>query len=77
LEKRKTEIEKIIKKYGKNEQAMLELSQYGNDVYDAKLTARLLTSAEQNRFPSRTKFALTHAECLINAGRPHDAILLI
>jgi tetratricopeptide (TPR) repeat protein len=74
---RDADIEKIIKKYGKNEQAMLELSQYGNDVYDAKLTARLLTLAEQNRFPSRTKFALTHAECLINANRPHEAILLI
>ncbi len=76
-EKRKTEIEKIIKKYGKNEQAMLELAQYGNDNFNAKLTARLLTLAEQNRFPSRTKFALTHAECLINANKPHDAILLI
>ena len=76
-EKRKTEIEKIIKKYGKNEQAMLELAQYGNDNFNAKLTARLLTLAEQNRFPSRTKFALTHAECLINANKSHDAILLI
>ena len=76
-EKRETEIEKIIKKYGKNEQAMLELAQYGNDNFNAKLTARLLTLAEQNRFPSRTKFALTHAECLINANKPHDAILLI
>ena len=75
--KRNDEIEKIIKKYGKKEQAMLELAQYANDVYDAKLTARLLTQAEQNRFPSRTKFALTHAECLINANQPHDAILLI
>ena len=75
--KRNDEIEKIIKKYGKKEQAMLELAQYANDVYDAKLTARLLTQAEQNRFPSRTKFALTHAECLINANQPHDANLLI
>ena len=76
-EKREAEIENIIKKYGKKEQAMLELSQYGNDVNDSKLTARLLTLAEQNRFPSRTKFSLTHAECLINSNRPHDAILLI
>jgi len=76
-EKRNNEIEKIIKKYGKSEQAMLELAQYANDIFDAKLTARLLTLAEQNRFPSRTKFALTHAECLINANRPHEAILLI
>jgi tetratricopeptide (TPR) repeat protein len=75
--KRDTEIEKIVKKYGKSEQAMLELAQYGNDNFNAKLTARLLTLAEQNRFPSRTKFALTHAECLINANRPHEAILLI
>jgi len=76
-EKRNSEIEKIVKKYGKSEQAMLELAQYGNDNFDAKLTARLLTLAEQSRFPSRTKFALTHAECLINANRPHEAILLI
>ncbi len=76
-ERRNSEIEKIIKKYGKSEQAMLELAQYGNDNFDAKLTARLLTLAEQSRFPSRTKFALTHAECLINANRPHEAILLI
>jgi tetratricopeptide (TPR) repeat protein len=76
-EKRNVEIEKLIKKYGKSEQAMLELTQYANDIYNAKLTARLLTLAEQNRFPSRTKFALTHAECLINANHPHDAILLI
>jgi len=76
-DKRNSEIEKIIKKYAKNEQAMLELAQYGNDNFDAKLTARLLTLAEQSRFPSRTKFALTHAECLINANRPHEAILLI
>ena len=77
LEKRDSEIEKIINKYGKREQAMLELAQYANDNFEAKLTARLLTLAEQNRFPSRTKFALTHAECLINANRPHEAILLI
>jgi len=77
VEKRSIEIEKIIKKYAKSEQAMLELAQYANDNFDAKLTARLLTLAEQNRFPSRTKFALTHAECLINANRPHEAILLI
>jgi len=76
-EKRNSEIEKIVKKYGKSEQAMLELAQYGNDNFDAKLTARLLTLAEQSRFPSRTKFALTHAECLIYANRPHEAILLI
>ena len=76
-EKRNSEIEKIVKKYGKSEQAMLELAQYANDNFDAKLTARLLTLAEQSRFPSRTKFALTHAECLINANRPHEAILLI
>ena len=76
-EKRKSEIEKVIKNYGKKEQAMLELAQYANDVFNDKLTGRLLTHAEQNRFPSRTKFALTHAECLINANRAHDAILLI
>jgi len=76
-EKRNSEIEKIVKKYGKSEQAMLELAQYGNDNFDAKLTARLLTLAEQSRVPSRTKFALTHAECLITANRPHEAILLI
>lgn len=75
--KRSTEIEKIITKYGRSEIAMLELAQYANDVFDSQLTARILTLAEQNRFPSRIKFALTHAECLVNSGHSHQAVLLI
>ena len=70
-------IESLIKNYGKNPQAMLELAQYGNDSTQPKLTKRLLDWANENRFQNRYKFILTHAECLINDGHAHEAILLI
>ena len=74
---REEKIEDLIKTFGRNPQAMLELSQYANDTIQPKLAKRLYDWANECRFPNRYKFTLTYAECLINDNHPHDAILLI
>ena len=74
---REEKIDRIINIYGHNAQTMLELAQYANDSGQPQLTKRLLDLANSSRFPNRYKFNLTHAECLINDGHAHEAILLI
>lgn len=75
--KREAIIDKLINDYGRNDQVMLELAQYANDSAQPALTGRLLKWAEERRFPTRLKFALTHAECLINTNQAHAAVMLI
>jgi uncharacterized protein HemY len=70
-------IERLIKEFGRKPQNMLELAQYANETNQPKLTKRLLDWAIECRFPNRYKFTLTHAECLINDKRAHEAVLLI
>lgn len=74
---RESLIERLIKEFGRNPQAMIELAQFANDVGRPKLTKRLLDWANECRFPNRYKFTLTHAECLIKDNRAHEAIMLI
>jgi hypothetical protein len=75
--KREAIVERVLREHGRNDQVLLELAQYANDSRQPALTGRLLKWAEERRFPTRLKFALTHAECLINTGQAHAAVLLI
>jgi len=75
--KREVIIDKLLREHGRNDRAMLELAQYANDSIQPALTGRLLKWSEERRLPNRLKFALTHAECLINAQQPHAAVMLI
>lgn len=75
--KRAIIVEKLIQEHGRKDQVMLELAQYANDSGDVELTGRLLKWADAQRFPTRLKFALTHAECLINNNQAHAAVMLI
>ncbi len=75
--KRDAIVAKLLRDHGRNDQAMLELAQYANDSLQPALTGRLLQWADDHRFPTRLKFALTHAECLINADQAHAAVMLI
>ncbi|MEY4775943.1 MAG: hypothetical protein RL759_456, partial [Verrucomicrobiota bacterium] len=75
--KREVIIDKLLREHGRNDRAMLELAQYANDSIQPALTGRLLKWSEERRLPNRLKFALTHAECLINSQQPHAAVMLI
>ena len=75
--KRAVIIDKLIKEHGRKDQVMLELAQYANDSSEVALTGRLMKWADEQRFPTRLKFALTHAECLINTNQAHTAVMLI
>ena len=70
-------VDKLLREHGRNDQVLLELAQYANDSRQPELTGRLLKWAEERRFPTRLKFALTHAECLINTDQAHAAVMLI
>jgi hypothetical protein len=76
-EKRAATIEQVIREFGKQEQAMMELCRYGNDISDPALTARLVRLAGERNFTNRIRFTLMHVECLINSGRARESILLV
>ncbi|TSA36299.1 MAG: hypothetical protein D4R66_00910 [Opitutales bacterium] len=75
--KREALIARVIATFSKEEQAMLDLSRYGNDTADPLLTERIMKIAEEQRFPNRIRFTLIHVECLINAGRARETILIV
>ena len=56
---------------------MLDLARFGNDTADVALTARLARHARERRFTNRVRFDLVHVECLLNAGRARETILLV
>ena len=70
-------IEKAITRFGGQEQPMLELARFGNDTADVALTTRLAKHAKERRFTNRVRFDLVHVECLLNAGRARETILLV
>ena len=69
--------EKIIATFGTQEQPMLDLARFGNDTADVALTARLAKLALERKFGNRVRFDLVHVECLLNAGRARETILLV
>ena len=69
--------EKIIATFGGQEQTMLDLARFGNDTSDVALTARLAKLALERKFGNRVRFDLVHVECLLNAGRARETILLV
>ena len=69
--------EKIIATFGTQEQPMLDLARFGNDTSDVALTARLAKLALERKFGNRVRFDLVHVECLLNAGRARETILLV
>jgi uncharacterized protein HemY len=75
--RREALIEKIIATYGTQEQPMLDLARFGNDTSDVALTARLAKLALERKFGNRVRFDLVHVECLLNAGRARETILLV
>ena len=70
-------VDKAIARYGNQEQPMLDLARFGNDTADVELTARLAKLAKERRFTNRVRFDLVHVECLLNAGRARETILLV
>jgi hypothetical protein len=70
-------IEKAVARYGNQEQAMLDLARFANENADVALTARLAQHAKDRRFANRVRFDLVHVECLLNAGRARETILLV
>ena len=75
--RREEHVDRLIADFGRSEIALLELGQFANDVADVALSERLLKFATDNRFPSRPKFLLTHVECLTNANRNKEAIVIV
>lgn len=75
--RREALVEKIIAKFGNQEQPMLDLARFGNDTADVALTARLAKLALERKFSNRVRFDLVHVECLLNAGRARETILLV
>jgi uncharacterized protein HemY len=75
--RREALIEKIIATFGGQEQTMLDLARFGNDTSDVALTARLAKLALERKFGNRVRFDLVHVECLLNAGRARETILLV
>ena len=69
--------EKIVAAFGNQEQPMLDLARFGNDTADVALTARLAKLAVERKFGNRVRFDLVHVECLLNAGRARETILLV
>lgn len=70
-------VEKAILKFGTQEKAMLDLARFGNDIADVELTVRLAKLARDRRFTNRVRFDLVRVECLLNAGRARETILLV
>jgi len=75
--RREALLEKIIATFGNQEQPMLDLARFGNDTADVALTARLAKLALERKFGNRVRFDLVHVECLLNAGRARETILLV
>jgi uncharacterized protein HemY len=75
--RREALLEKIIATFGNQEQPMLDLARFGNDTSDVALTARLAKLALERKFGNRVRFDLVHVECLLNAGRARETILLV
>ena len=75
--RREALLEKIIAAFGNQEQPMLDLARFGNDTADVALTARLAKLALERKFGNRVRFDLVHVECLLNAGRARETILLV
>jgi uncharacterized protein HemY len=69
--------EKIVATFGNQEQTMLDLARFGNDTADVALTTRLAKLALERKFGNRVRFDLVHVECLLNAGRARETILLV
>jgi hypothetical protein len=76
-EPREALVGKIVARFGNQEQAMLDLARFGNDTADVALTARLAALAKERRFTNRVRFDLVRVECLLNAGRARETILLV
>lgn len=76
-DRREALIDQILKDFSKNEPALLELGQFGNETSDYKLTSRLYKHAVESSFPSRPQFLLTHVETLTNAGKTKEAIAIV
>lgn len=75
--RREALLEKIVSTFGNQEQPMLDLARFGNDTADVALTARLAKLALERKFSNRVRFDLVHVECLLNAGRARETILLV
>ena len=75
--RREALLEKIVATFGNQEQPMLDLARFGNDTADVALTARLAKLALERKFGNRVRFDLVHVECLLNAGRARETILLV
>ncbi len=75
--RREAMVEKIVATFGNQEQPMLDLARFGNDTADVALTARLAKLALERKFGNRVRFDLVHVECLLNAGRARETILLV
>ena len=75
--RREALIDKIVASFGGQEQTMLDLARFGNDTSDVALTARLAKLALERKFGNRVRFDLVHVECLLNAGRARETILLV
>ena len=75
--RREALVEKAITRFGNVEQAMLDLARFGNDTIEVALTSRLAKLAKERRFTNRVRFDLVHVECLLNAGRARETILLV
>ena len=70
-------IEKAILRFGNQEKPMLDLARFGNEIADVDLTVRLAKLAKDRRFTNRVRFDLVRVECLLNAGRARETILLV
>jgi hypothetical protein len=70
-------VEKAVLKFGNQEKAMLDLARFGNEIADVELTVRLAKLAKDRRFTNRVRFDLVRVECLLNAGRARETILLV
>ena len=70
-------IEKAILLFGNREKPMLDLARFGNEIADVELTVRLAKLAKDRRFTNRVRFDLVRVECLLNAGRARETILLV
>ena len=70
-------VEKAILLFGNREKPMLDLARFGNEIADVDLTVRLAKLAKDRRFTNRVRFDLVRVECLLNAGRARETILLV
>lgn len=70
-------VEKVIQRFGNQEKAMLDLARFGNEIADVDLAVRLAKLAKDRRFTNRVRFDLVRVECLLNAGRARETILLV